>query len=303
MGEKILNLKHSLSGSSFDKTTFLEWSKISKVDGKPYSINMMKLMNQLRKSIQDKIGNGRGKYVFIKSITWDLAFHKPIWKPELFNIDNEDRKKFYKKIFKEFQLFIILFDNLKKEMAEEEADRFIAEQMLPITLYMMKSKFRPVSEINSVDVWLKQARNYLGDEVKENKGFEGDIYLSKDKSEVRFQVTRCANMEILRKYGLRFTAATLCMCDHITYHTVFPNLIFKRTHSIAVGDEYCDHEFRLRTKDDPKMDEDNYGDCYTIDGIRDVVREWEEKAKEIHFGSKMNWDKYANKYFENNEHE
>ncbi|MCP4133236.1 MAG: hypothetical protein GY754_19870 [bacterium] len=36
----------------------------------------------------------------------------------------------------------------------------------------------------------------------------------------------------------------------------------------------------------PIMDENNYGDCYIIEGVRELVAEWEEKAKEIFFSSK-----------------
>ena len=193
--------------------------------------------------------------------------------------------------------FIIFFYHLKKEMNIKEADRYMTDQMLPIILDMWKSMFQPVKNIDSVEVWLKQARDYLGTEIEKDKGFDGEIFLAKDKSEMRFHVTRCATVQIIREYGLKYTAAALCMGDHITYHTVFPNLIFKRSHSLSVGDSFCDHEFRLRTKKDPIMDEGNYGDCYKIEGMRELVREWEEKAKVDLFGSKEKWTEYANQYF------
>ncbi|MCK8060250.1 MULTISPECIES: L-2-amino-thiazoline-4-carboxylic acid hydrolase [unclassified Fusibacter] len=297
MNEKKISQKCSVSGSTWDKIDFLDWATNNKVQGEPYNIDMMKFLKQLKKSIQGRFGKQYGGYIFFKSIVWDMVFNRPKWRPEMFNLDNSERTKFYKAKFKEFMPFIILFNNLQNKMTAIEADRFIAAQMMPLTLDMMKSRFHPVKEIDNVEVWLKQARDYLGDEVEKNKGFEGKIYLAKDKSEMRFHVTRCSNMEILRNYGLKFSAAALCMADHITYHTVFPNLIFKRCHSISVGNEYCDHEFRIRTTEDPIMDEKNYGDCYTVEGIRELVREWEEKAKIIHFGSKEKWDEYAMKYF------
>jgi hypothetical protein len=151
--------------------------------------------------------------------------------------------------------------------------------MVPVVLDMMKSKYHPVTNIESVEVWLKQARNYLGIEIEKDKGFTGTMYLAQDKSELRFHVSRCAPMQILREYGLVYTASALCMCDHITYHTIFPNLIFKRTHTLAMGDKFCDHEFRLRTNDDPILNEEWYSDCARDPEIRQFVREWEDKAR------------------------
>ncbi len=51
-----------------------------------------------------------------------------------------------------------------------------------------------------------------------------------------------------------------------------------------MGDSFCDHEFRLRKESDPVIDEDNYGDCKRIPGMRDLVRKWEEKAGEFFSG-------------------
>jgi hypothetical protein len=120
--------------------------------------------------------------------------------------------------------------------------------MVPVVLDMMKTKYHPVENIDSVEVWLRQARSYLGEEIEKDMGFDGTLYLAEDKSELRLHVTRCVNMQMLREYGLTYTAAALCMCDHITYHTVFPNLVFKRTHTLAIGDKFCDHEFEFRIK-------------------------------------------------------
>ncbi|OQY46427.1 MAG: hypothetical protein B6242_07780 [Anaerolineaceae bacterium 4572_78] len=287
----------SISGSEWDKFTFVKFASDWKMQGKPYNINLSKILFQLLRSTQKEIGTLGGIYIFFRSLFWDMIFNKPKWQPEKFNLNNDAQEKFYRIKFEEHLPFIIFFHNLKKRMSENEADKFMARQMLPIILDMMKTSFHPVEKIDSVGVWLEQARDYLGTEIEKDKGFEGDIYLAKDKSEMRFHVTKCATIQVIREYGLKYTAAALCMGDHITYHTVFPNLIFKRSHSLSVGDGFCDHEFRLRTKDDPAIDEENYGDCYKIEGMREMVREWEEKAKEIFFGNKEKWKGYASKYF------
>lgn len=285
-------------GSNWDNFSFEEFANTWKLKGKPYEVDVKKIMTNLKEAGINTVGKRKGKYIFYKSLLWDMIFNRPKWMPEKFNIETSERNKFYKKKFNEYMLFILYFNNLKKIIGENDADIFMSKQMLPITLNMMKSRFSPVSEINTVEVWLEQARDYLGTEIEKNKGFEGDIYLAKDKSEMRFHVTRCATTQIIREYGLKYTAALLCMGDHITYHTVFPNLIFKRCHSLTVGDQYCDHIFRLRQPSDPIMDEENYGDCYKMPGMRELVREWENKAKIMFFGSKEKWEEYAFKYFQ-----
>lgn len=272
MKNSINSPKSSTTNCEWGKCSFLEWGKNNETHEKPYTVNLTEILYQLLKGMQKKVGFLKGGYIFLKSLSWDMAFNKQKWQPEKFLLNNSIQEKFYREKFKEYLPFINVFNNLGQVMGENEADRFVANQMLPITLNMMKTKFHPVENIGSVEVWLKQAREYLGSEIEVDKGFESDIYLAKDKSEMKFHVTRCANMEILHKYGLKYTAAALCMGDHIAYHTVFPNLIFKRSHSISVGDGFCDHEFRIRTNADPVIDEVNYGDCYTVEGIRELVR-------------------------------
>lgn len=288
---------NSISGSKWDRFSFEKFASDWEMKGNPYKIDVSKILFQLFKAARNRLGNVKGSFVFFKSLFWDMIFNKPEWMPEKFNIESKEQELFYKNKFKEYLSFIIFFYNLRKTIGEEEADRFMAWQMLPIILDMMKARFKPVSEITSVETWIEQARDYLGTEIEKDKGFDGEIYLAKDKTEMRFHVTRCAAVQIVGEYGLRFTAAALCMGDHITYHTVFPNLIFKRSHSLSVGDRFCDHEFRLRTSEDPVIDEANYGDCNRIPGMRKLVRTWEEKAKSIFFGSKEKWSEYATKYF------
>jgi hypothetical protein len=112
-----------------------------------------------------------------------------------------------------------------------------------------------------------QATGYLGENIRKDKGFKGTVYLAKDRSEMRFHATKCCHIQILREFGLRYTAAAACMGDHVTCGTVFPNVIFKRSHAISVGDEFCDHEFRVRSEVDPKADESSHGDAHRIDGL------------------------------------
>ncbi len=282
----------SESGAEWETLSFEQWASRMHSESKPYKIKPLNYLRSVKKEFIQKLGVKKGASIFYKAILWDFLFKKPQWASEKFNLTSKRQEMFYRKKFNENLPVIVLFQALVREIGEREADRIIANTLVPIVLDMMKTKYHPVENIDSVEVWLRQARSYLGEEIKKDTGFDGTLYLAADKSELRLHVTRCVNMEMLREYGLTYTAAALCMCDHITYHTVFPNLVFKRTHTLAIGDTFCDHEFRIKKSMKPDHDEDDYSDC-NRSAIREFVREWEEKAKELMFGSREEWEKYA----------
>ncbi|MBN2436508.1 MAG: L-2-amino-thiazoline-4-carboxylic acid hydrolase [Spirochaetes bacterium] len=269
--------KRSKTGSEWETFNFEQLASKIPFDEKPYKVNVLSYLKSLYIIIVHNSGKITGTILFVKVLLIDLVFNKPKWDRSKFDISSKAQEVFYKKKFNENIPVIAFYYALSKKTGKDKADRIIAETMVPVVLEMMKSKYHPVANIESVEVWLKQARNYLGSEIEIDKGFEGEIYLAKDKSELRFHVTRCAPMQILREYGLIYTATVLCMCDHITYHTIFPNMIFKRTHTLAMGDEFCDHEFRVRKNNEPIMDEDNYSDCARDPEIRQFVKEWEDR--------------------------
>ena len=291
----------SESGAEWETLSFEQWASRMHSESKPYKFNPLNYLRSVKEAFIQNLGFKTGTSMFYKAILWDLLFKKLQWSPEKFNLTNKRQEMFYKKKFKENLLAIVLFQTLAREIGEREADRIIANTMVPIVLDMMKARYHPVENIDSVEVWLRQARSYLGEEIKKDTGFDGTLYLAEDKSELRLHVTRCVNMEMLREYGLSYTAAALCMCDHITYHTVFPNLVFKRSHTLAIGDKFCDHEFRIRKSVKLNHDEDDYSDCNRC-GIREFVREWEEKAKELMFGSQAEWEKHAGRCYYRKHH-
>ncbi|MBU0974001.1 MAG: L-2-amino-thiazoline-4-carboxylic acid hydrolase [Proteobacteria bacterium] len=287
----------SESGTEWETFSFEQWALRLPLESQPYRIKPLNYLHSLNREIIKNLGVKRGRLIFITAILWDFFFKKPQWMPDKFNLTSKKQENFYKKKFNENIPVIVFFQSLARIMRNEESDKIIANTLVPVILDMMKSKFHPVENINSVEIWLRQARNYLGTEIDKEKGFNGTVFLAEDKSELRLHVTRCVNVEILQRYGLIFTAAAICMCDHITYHTVFPNLIFKRTHTLAIGDNFCDHELRLKRSLDTNIDADCYSDCSKVKGMREFVRGWEETAKVIFFGSREEWEKYANRCY------
>jgi len=263
----------SESGAEWETLSFEQWASRMHSESKPYKIKPLNYLRAVKQEFIQNLGVKKGKSIFYKAIVWDFLFKKPQWAPEKFNLTSKRQEMFYRKRFNENLPVIVLFQALSREIGEREADRIIANTMVPVVLDMMKTKYHPVENIDSMEVWLRQARSYLGEEIRKDTGFDGTLYLAEDKSELRLHVTRCVNMEMLREY-------------------VFPNLVFKRTHTLAIGDKFCDHEFRIKKNVIPDHDEDDYSDC-NRSGMREFVREWEEKAKELMFGSREEWEKYS----------
>ena len=287
----------SKSGSGWESYSFNEFSHRYRQENKSYGLNPILFLRSLFREIYKEVGILKGSVLILRTLAWDWLFNKPRWRPEKFDIISTDQGGFYKKKFNEFLPLMLFYRSLGKMVGNERAERLLADSTLPLVLKMMYSIYSPIENMSSIELFLQQTRNYLGSEWEEDKGFSGDVYLANDKSELWFHVTRCAPMQILREYGLHFLATAYCMCDHITYHTLFPNLIFRRCHNLASGDPYCDLEFRIRKKSDPNMDEDNYADCGRDPEMRAFVWDWEQKAKVLFFGSIEKWLVYANQLF------
>jgi hypothetical protein len=287
----------SKSGSEWESYSFDEFSNRYRQENKSYGLNPILFLRSLFREIVREVGILKGSVLILRTLVWDWLFNKPRWRPEEFDIVSTEQETFYKEKFNEFLPLIIFYRSLGRMVGNERADRLLADSTLPLVLNMMNSIYSPIEKLESIDLFLQQTRNYLGSEWEEGKGFSGDVYIANDKSELWFHVTRCAPMQILRGYGLHFLATAYCMCDHITYHTLFPNMIFRRCHNLASGDPYCDLEFRIRKKSDPIMDEDYYADCGRDPEMRAFVWDWEEKAKVMFFGSVEKWQVYANQFF------
>lgn len=287
---------NSESGSKWEAFSFLQWAKRMPSESRPYKIKPLMYLRSVYREYLQILGVKRGRGLFFRAMLWDCLFNRPQWMPDRFKLYGKNQEMFYRKKFNANLTVLVFFRALAGKIGTADADRIIANTLVPIVLDMMKTKYDPVEKIDSVETWLKQARGYLGREIEENSGFDGTLYLSDDKSELRLHVTRCVNMEILREYGLIYTAAALCMCDHVTYHTVFPNLVFKRSHNLAIGDKFCDHEIRIKTDNKPSHDENDYSDCIRA-GLREFVREWEDKSKAKIFGSLEEWEAYAERSY------
>lgn len=261
------------SGQAWEIFTFADLARRKPCSGPSHRLDTMGLLSRLVKALQTEIGWLRGLWVLSKSFLWDTLIKNPKFQPPKFQIETQKQLDFYKKEFSKNLPIIALYENLSREIGKSSADIFIADQLLPVVL--TKIYFSPVADLDSVEVWLNQAREYLGKEIEEDQGFEGQVYLAEDKSELRFYVTRCAAIQLIREYGMVFT----------------------REHTLSTGCNYCDHCFRVREETDPILKISDYADLKRIDSLEEFIAHWAERAKSIFFGSQEEWQEYANEYF------
>ncbi len=236
------------------------------------------------RSLQKELGKGSALWLFLRALTIGYIFDKPTWHPEYFDLTSKKQKDLYKSIFDRAMFYFVTFNILKKKYGDEKADQIIANTINPATLAYMKRVYKPVENCTSIEAWWEQSVDYIADLPEDNLGLDGTVYIAEDMSELKWHTTRCATAEVFRAYGLKLTMSHMCMTDHITFHTFFPDIMFKRDNCIGVGDSFCDHHAWVKTRRDVGNEESQYGDCHHFEGGREYVRYWEEYAKGYLFG-------------------
>jgi hypothetical protein len=64
-----------------------------------------------------------------------------------------------------------------------------------------------------------------------------------DKKAIRFNMKSCFYHDVLSKYGAPELTASFCRVDDLTYENISSALAWRRTMTIARGDDYCDFCF------------------------------------------------------------
>lgn len=293
--EKFSISERPMSGCKWKKNEFADIR--SKRVTKTNSFTTPEVLVLFLRSLQNQLGKSRGFWIFFRASTIGFIFNKPKWHPEYFNLTSKKQEELYKTVFKKATFFFILFDILKVKYGEVKADETIAKVINPATLSYMKKVYKPVENCRGIGSWWEQSVDYIGDLPEDNLGLDGAVYLAEDMSEIKWHTTRCATAEVFRAYGLKLTMSHMCMTDHITYHTFFPGVMFKRTNCIGAGDTFCDHHAWTKLVQDVGNEETQYGDCDHFDGGYEYVRYWEKYAKSYLFGSLEEWQKYADNIY------
>ncbi|MCP4614291.1 MAG: L-2-amino-thiazoline-4-carboxylic acid hydrolase [Planctomycetes bacterium] len=280
----------SKSGSEWIKTSFPEIrsTRVQKAH------SFVSLVSSFTKALQNELGKINGILFMIKTFTIGHIFYKPKWQPELYNFSTKKQKAFYKYLFKkEFTTLIIMFRLLAKKYGEKKADEILANIMAPVTVAVMGKTFTGDDGCTSIQPWWQNGIDYIADLAEDNNGLEGDIYIAKDNSELKWNATKCVLADILKVYGLDKTLISMCMGDHIAAHTLFPGMVFSREHCMCVGDSFCDHHARVKDSQDIGNEDAQFGDLCKIEGGIEFVKQWEDYAKSYYLGSEEKWQEYA----------
>ncbi len=283
--------KQPRSGCRWEKNEFAE-IRSPRVK-KTKSFFLLEVIASLFQSLQKELGIFGVFWLFLKASTVGYLFYSPKWHPEYFRYERENQEKYYKECYDHSKFFIIVLNVLARKHGEKEADRILADSIMPCTLAYMKQTYQPVENCTSIEPWWEQSVDYIGDMPENNQGLDGTVYIAEDRSELKWHTEKCAHAEVFWAYGLKRMVSCMCMGDHITFHTLFPGMIFKRTSCIGTGDSFCDHYARMKTSEDIGNQESQYGDCHHFEGGREYVRYWEEYAKGYFFGSKEKWQRFA----------
>lgn len=278
----------SFTGYKFKKATPLNsLRKMPPMSGDTIKV-MMKFMGK-------EVGLINTLILLFKSWVIDLIFSPPRWNEKLFIFDNEKQKKLYRNKFKSDGLYLIpVFNNLKKKFGEVKANEIMARVTIIASIPFLSKVFQPIPDIKHIDEFRQQMSDYLGgiyDEYMEE-------WVSEDNTEVRYRFNRCPHIEIWKAYGAKSLAAAACMADHVVFDNIIPQLVFSRTCTIGVGDNYCDHIFRIRQpleefwEDIPeqcsKDQEDRYKDAYKCTfKAREEIRKWRHRF--LKNGNKFNY--------------
>ena len=154
MREEIFSITDSSeSGAEWEIISFEQWALRMYSKSKPYKIKPLHYLRSVKQEFIQKLGAKKGRNIFNQAVLWDLLFRKPRWAPEKFNLTSKRQEEFYRTKFNKNLPVIVLFQALAREIGESEADRIIANTMVPVVLDMMKTKYHPVESIDSVDVW------------------------------------------------------------------------------------------------------------------------------------------------------
>lgn len=266
------------SGSEFRELKLEDWPQARR-GTMPKPVSVAGVMSIARVLIAE-FGLLRGAWWFTKASIWDYLFHKPRWYPERFHFETKEEERFFRELFDELKYFIVLFNSLRARHGEFLADEITGKMAIPFWLPYLRQCFRRVDSMADIDPLVQQMSDYLADYVGDDKGFAGQVFVAEDGSEVRFHVTKCAHIMILRAYRLSRFAAHTCLADHVVFDNDMPELVFGRAHTIGVGDGYCDHVFRVRTPQTVEREDSDYGDAHKIDGARTTLRHWAEVLRQ-----------------------
>ncbi len=132
-----------------------------------------------------------------------------------------------------------LYIPIKDAVGPEETIRILDEVWKPAAL-QSNAKYDKLPPKLFIRLCRIIAKNAFGNKA----GFvQNDI--SKEKTEVRFDVTSCPYVRIMTDLGCAEACPIVCRQDEYTYGNM-RGIVFERTKTLGNGDEKCDFCYRLK---------------------------------------------------------
>ncbi len=132
-----------------------------------------------------------------------------------------------------------IYTALRAEIGSEQAIQLLDEVWRPEALET-NAKYDKLPP----KLFMKLCRIIAKSAFGNKAGFEQND-MSKDKREVRFDVTSCPYVRIMTELGCAEACPIVCRQDEYTYGNM-RGVSFERTMTLGRGDEKCDFCYRLR---------------------------------------------------------
>ena len=132
---------------------------------------------------------------------------------------------------------------LRKALGADEAIKLLDEVWKPGALEKKAKldRFPP-------KVFIALCRRIAGSMFGNKAGFEQED-ISKDRTEVRFNIHSCPYVRIMTELGCAEACPIVCRQDEYSYGDM-KGIVFERTKTIGRGDEICDFCYRLKGKEE-----------------------------------------------------
>ncbi len=128
---------------------------------------------------------------------------------------------------------------VREELGAEEAIKLLDEVWKPAAL-----KSRDRYDMLPPKLFIGMCRIIAGTAFGNKAGFERQD-ISGDKTEVRFDVTSCPYVRIMKELGCGEACPIVCRQDEYTYGGM-RGIVFERTMTLGRGDGKCDFCYRLK---------------------------------------------------------
>lgn len=169
----------------------------------------------------------------------DDLFSEAVKLSEMYSENYNDLKGFEKKHASAAYNIAAIYIPLREELGSETAIRILDDVWKPAAL-RTNARYDKLPP----KLFIKLCRIIAGTAFGNKAGFR-QIDISKDKTEVRFDVISCPYVRIMKELGCSEACPIVCRQDEYSYGGM-RGIVFERTKTLGRGDEKCDFCYRLK---------------------------------------------------------